>query len=192
MPGVVRTRVGYAGGTKKDPTYRSLGDHTETVEMDYDPERISYQELLDIFWESHNPESRSWSRQYMAAVFYHDEEQKRLAEESRDRLAEKTRGEIRTSIQPYTGFYLAEDYHQKHSLRRFPELMEEFRAMYPSVEGLVSSTSAARVNGFLAGYGTCKALEGELDSLGLSDRGKGTLLEIVCGRKTTVTCAPAK
>jgi methionine-S-sulfoxide reductase len=184
--------VGYAGGTKKDPTYQSLGDHTETVEVDFDPERISYGELLDIFWESHNPESRSWSRQYMAAVFYQDEGQRRLAEETRDRLAGKTGGRILTEILPYTGFTLAEDYHQKHALRRFPELMEEFAVMYPSPGGLLSSTAAARMNGYLAGYGTCEALRGEIAGLGLSERGRGMLLEIVCGRKTAITCAPPK
>jgi peptide-methionine (S)-S-oxide reductase len=182
--------VGYAGGTKRNPTYHSLGDHTETVEVDFDPEKISYRELLNIFWESHNPESRSWSRQYMAAVFYHDPGQRRLAEETRDGLARKTGGKILTAVLPYTGFHLAEDYHQKHALRRFPELLEEFEAMYPSPGGLVSSTAAARVNGYLAGYGTCEALRGEIEGFGLSERGRGMLLRIVCGRNTTVTCAP--
>jgi peptide methionine sulfoxide reductase MsrA len=61
--------VGYAGGMKKNPTYRSLGDHTETVQIDFDPSVIPYGELLAVFWESHEPGSSTWSRQYMNAVF---------------------------------------------------------------------------------------------------------------------------
>jgi len=71
--GVVRTRVGYTGGSTKNPTYHSLGDHTETVQIDYDPTQISFEELLDVFWDSHRPTQRAWSRQYMAAVFFHNE-----------------------------------------------------------------------------------------------------------------------
>src|SRR4051812_14157562 len=64
-PGVVRTRVGYTGGELPDPTYAKLGDHTETIQLDYDPARISYEELLQIFWTGHNPVKRVWGRQYM-------------------------------------------------------------------------------------------------------------------------------
>ncbi|MGB5616246.1 MAG: peptide-methionine (S)-S-oxide reductase, partial [Desulfobacterales bacterium] len=74
--------MGYAGGTKEAPTYHSLGDHTETIQIDYDPSQVSYNDLLDIFWQNHDPSSRAWSKQYMAAVFYHTDEQKKLAEES--------------------------------------------------------------------------------------------------------------
>ena len=80
---MVRTRVGYAGGTKENPTYTSLGDHSEAIRIDYDPTRISYAELLEIFWQSHNCTSRAYSRQYMSIILYHDEEQRKLAEESR-------------------------------------------------------------------------------------------------------------
>ena len=74
------TRVGYAGGAKEDPTYRSLGDHSETIQIIYDPEIISYNELLDIFWQSHNPSLGSFTRQYASIIFYHDDNQKKQAE----------------------------------------------------------------------------------------------------------------
>lgn len=180
--------MGYAGGTKKTPTYRSLGDHTETVQMDYDPSQISYRRLLEVFWESHDPRRSSWSRQYRAAVFYHNEEQKRLAEEARDAVEKRIRSKVKTKILPYTGFYLAEDYHQKHSLQRYPEFVEEFRTMYPSVEGFVSSTAVTRVNGYLGGYGNCDDLKGEAQGLGLSMESIDTLSVIVCGRKGVVSC----
>jgi methionine-S-sulfoxide reductase len=114
---VVRTRVGYAGGSKGNPTYHSLGDHSETIEIDYDPTVIPYRALLDVFWRSHSPTIRSWSRQYASIIFYHSEEQKRMAEESRTMTASRLHGAVATEIVPYTGFTLAEDYHQKHALQ---------------------------------------------------------------------------
>jgi peptide-methionine (S)-S-oxide reductase len=64
---------------QENPTYHSLGDHSETIQIEYDPEQISYEELLDIFWSAHNPTARPWSRQYASFVFYHDETQRELA-----------------------------------------------------------------------------------------------------------------
>ena len=110
---MIRTRVGYAGGSQENPTYYKLGDHTETVEIDYDPNSISYEELLDIFWGSHNPARPALSVQYKSAIFYHNEDQKRLALESKERLEAELNMAILTEILPYSRFYLAEDYHQK-------------------------------------------------------------------------------
>jgi methionine-S-sulfoxide reductase len=180
--------VGYAGGAKKDPTYRSLGDHTETVQMDYDPAQVSYGELLDVFWESHDPGRSSWSRQYMAAVFYHDDGQKRLAQEKRDAIEKKTGRKVKTKILPYTGFYLAEGYHQKHALQRYPDIVEELRAMYPSLEDFVSSTVVSRLNGYLGGYGSCDDLKDDALGLGLSPGSIDTLSAVVCGSKGVVSC----
>lgn len=80
-PGVVRTRVGYAGGSKLAPTYHAMGDHTESVDMDYDPAVTTYSHLLKMFWKNHDSTSKC-TRQYMSAIFYHDEDQKQAAEES--------------------------------------------------------------------------------------------------------------
>ena len=176
--------MGYAGGTKPSPTYHNLGDHTETLQIDFDPEVISYSELLRVFWDSHSPEHRAWSRQYMAAVFYHNEEQKKAIDKSLTRVASRITGKIQTKVLPYTGFTLAEDYHQKHALRRSQWALEELRQMYPTSQGLVGSTAAARINGYLAGYGRCEQLQDEIDELGLSAEGSKRLLEKVCGRGT--------
>jgi peptide-methionine (S)-S-oxide reductase len=176
---VVRTRVGYAGGSTPDPTYRNIGDHSETIQIDYDPTQISYQELLEVFWDSHSPTTRSWSRQYMSIIFYHNKEQKRLAEESRDREAAKVEGKIFTEIVPFSEFYLAEDYHQKYRLRGVPELLREYETLYPNLEDFVDSTAVARVNGYLGGHSTLVDLEAEIDDLGLSPAGSKRLLEMV-------------
>lgn len=179
---MVRTRVGYAGGTTPSPTYHGIGDHSETIQIDYDPDRISYAELLAVFWDSHDPTSRPWSRQYMSIIFYHDEDQRRLAEATRDREAEARGRTVYTEIVPFSGFTLAEDYHQKYRLRHLPELLRELGAIYPEPSDLVNSTAAARVNGYVGGYGTLGALEAEIGDLGLSSAAQHKLLELVRAR----------
>ena len=176
---MIRTRVGYAGGAKENPTYHNLGDHTETLQVDYDPSKISYEKLLELFWEEHDPTSRSWSRQYQAVVFYHDEEQKRLASASRDRQAAKLGKAIHTEVLPYSRFYAAEDYHQKYYLRGHRSILRQFLQHYPQAADLMNSTAAARVNGYLGGYGTPAALKADLDRLGLSEAAREELLERV-------------
>lgn len=175
--------MGYAGGNTVAPTYRRIGDHTETFQVEYDPTRISYQQLLAVFWESHNPTSRSWSNQYKAVVFYHNEEQKRLAMQSKERQAAERKAKIRTEILPFTGFTIAEDYHQKYYLRKESDLMREFARIYPTAAEFVRSTAAARVNGYLGGNGTAKAVNAQLGLLGLSAEGQQTLLEIYNARR---------
>lgn len=168
--------MGYSGGTKPHPTYRNLGDHTETVQVDFDPTVISYQELLEVFWESHVPGYPAWSRQYMNVIFYHNEEQKRLAEASQARVVAKTGGQVHTAILPATEFTLAEDYHQKYYLRQVPELWRELGRSYPDLKGRTNSTAAARMNGYVAGYGSVAQLEEELPDLGLSPEAGRQLL----------------
>ena len=82
LKGVYKTQVGYAGGTTPSPTYYGMGDHTESIEIYYDPKVVSYNDLLDIFWESHSPTSRPYSRQYMSMIMYNSEKQRRSAEAS--------------------------------------------------------------------------------------------------------------
>ena len=121
----------------------------------------------------------SWSRQYMSAVYFHSEEQKKLAVETSNREAAKRNGKIYTEIVPASEFYLAEAYHQKYLLRQRPVLMKEFNAIYPATEDFVNSTAAARINGYLSGYGPFSALKAELNNLGLPPVTSKKLLEIV-------------
>ena len=193
MPGVVGTRVGYAGGTRQNPTYRDLGDHAETVQIDYDPSKITYAELLDAFWTGHDPTHRSWSRQYASIIFAHNEEQKRLAEASKARVARERGITVHTDIVPYNGFTPAENYHQKHSLRQFPGFQEDLMRIYPSPPEFVASTAVARVNGYLGGEGSYEALLREKDGLGLSSPRREELLKLVSRHKGGAACpAPGK
>ena len=156
-----------------------MGDHAETIQIDYDPSKISYAELLEVFWSSHDPTRPAWKRQYMSAIFFNNEEQKRLALETRDRKATAVQKKIYTEIIPFAEFYLAEDYHQKYYLQQVPELKREFRTIYSAVQDFTNSTAAARVNGYVDGYGSPAKLKTEIDDLGLSPAGKKALLERV-------------
>jgi peptide methionine sulfoxide reductase MsrA len=166
--------VGYAGGTTPAPTYEAMGDHTETIQIDFDPTQISYQELLDVFWATHSPGPTSWSRQYRSVILVAGDAQRALAEAS---LA--ARGEVSTTVEPLGPFTRAEDYHQKYTLRHWKPILAELKRAYPDERDLVDSTAAARLNGYLAGKGSPAQLERELASLGLSQAAADTVQERV-------------
>ena len=123
--GVTSTRVGYAGGVLPDPTYEEVctdkTGHAEAVEVEYDPDQISYRELLDVFWRNHDPTTLNRQGpdvgvQYRSVIFCHDDEQRAIAEESRRSLEESGRYEkpIVTEIVAAPAFYRAEEYHQRY------------------------------------------------------------------------------
>ena len=176
LPGVVYTRVGYTGGTTENPSYHNLGDHTETVQVVYDPSKISYEELLDVFWNNNNPYTRSWSRQYMSAIFYYDDTQKELAVNSYNEVSQNRK--VYVEIMEAETFYAAEDYHQKYFLQQQPNLMREFE-VYSNIRDFVESTAATRVNGYIGGCGDIVGLQEEIDEYGLSEEGKQSLLDMV-------------
>jgi peptide-methionine (S)-S-oxide reductase len=126
-PGVYSTAVGYAGGYTPNPTYEEVctgsTGHTEVVRVIYDPEKIDYEDLLKIFWESHDPtqgmrQGNDVGTQYRSAIYVLDEEQRRIAEESKRtyqaRLSAAGKGEISTEVVDAPVFYYAEDYHQQY------------------------------------------------------------------------------
>jgi len=113
LKGVAKTRVGYAGGTKKNPSYYDLGDHTETIEITFDPKIISFEELLNHFWKEHDPTEQHVT-QYKSAIFYQNKEQFVLAEKSKKEIEKKLGREVATDIEKAAIFYPAEEYHQKY------------------------------------------------------------------------------
>ena len=129
MPGVTATRVGYAGGTVPNPSYELVctgtTGHAEAVEVTYDPDRVSYEQLLDVFWSSHNPATRKRQgfdigSQYRSAILFHTPEQEAAARASKERLDAKGRwrSPIVTAIEPASAFYEAEDRHQQYLEKR--------------------------------------------------------------------------
>ena len=129
VPGVVDAAVGYAGGHTVNPTYKEVctdrTGHAEVVEVDYDPSKVTYGQLLDVFWSSHDPtqlnrQGPDFGSQYRSVIFYHDEEQKAEAEASKARLdaSGHFRRPIVTQIVPAAPFYRAEEYHQRYLEKR--------------------------------------------------------------------------
>lgn len=129
VPGVVATSVGYIGGTLKNPTYKDVctdgTGHAEAVHVEFDPERVTYEQLLDVFWKSHNPttlnrQGPDVGTQYRSAVFYETAEQRATAEASKARLGNSGQYNrpIVTEIVPATEFFRAEEYHQQYLEKR--------------------------------------------------------------------------
>ncbi len=186
---MVRTRVGYAGGTTSSPTYPNIGDHSETIQIDYKPDRISYEELLKVFWASHSPTTQPWSRQYRSVIFYHNDEQRHLALATKQREEARLGRSVLTEIVPFPVFYLAEDYHQKYYLQHIQELMNELRAMYTNFGDFINSTTAARINGYVGGHGSPESLEEQLISFGLSSAASTRLMEIAHQHLPAASCS---
>lgn len=135
VDGVLSTISGYTGGAKKNPTYEEVvtgaTGHAEAVQVAYDPKKISYEKLLEVFWRNIDPLTRNAQfcdagSQYRTALFYHDETQKRLAEKSKKALQGRFKQPIVTEIATASPFYPAEDYHQDFHLKN-PTRYERYR-----------------------------------------------------------------
>jgi len=129
LPGVISTRVGYTGGQLPNPTYKDVctdrTGHAEAVEVEYDPSKLSYEKLLDVFWENHDPtqlnrQGPDSGTQYRSAIFFTSQEQQSAAKASKERLEKSGRYHkpIVTEIVPASTFYEAEDYHQQYLEKR--------------------------------------------------------------------------
>ncbi|HEY4904783.1 MAG TPA: peptide-methionine (S)-S-oxide reductase MsrA [Candidatus Sulfotelmatobacter sp.] len=129
LPGVLSTRVGYIGGHTENPTYQDVctdrTGHAEAVEVDYDPTKVAYGDLLKIFWENHDPtqlnrQGPDWGTQYRSAIFFHDHEQQVEAQASKNSLEQSHRFSkpVVTQIVAAPSFFPAEDYHQQYLEKR--------------------------------------------------------------------------
>jgi len=123
IKGVKQTIVGYAGGKTKNPTYEQVctdgTGHAEVIQITYKPEEITFEQLLEIFWDIHDPtqlnrQGPDIGRQYRSVIFYHNQGQKQKAEQSKIRQQQKHSKKITTEIEPAQEFYPAEEYHQKY------------------------------------------------------------------------------
>jgi peptide-methionine (S)-S-oxide reductase len=129
VPGVTGTAVGYEGGTTDHPTYEDVckdtTGHAEVVEVEYDPDKVSYEQLLDVFWANHDPtqlnrQGPDFGTQYRSAIFYHTPEQRAAAEASKAALqaSGRFRRPVVTEITPAGPFWRAEEYHQRYLQKR--------------------------------------------------------------------------
>ena len=127
IQGVLSTAVGYSGGSAENPTYKQVctgrTGHAEVVEVTFDPERVSYEQLLDVFWENHDPttlnrQGPDVGTQYRSAIFFHDAEQESIARASLEKAQARFARPIVTQVEPASEFYVAEDYHQQYLEKR--------------------------------------------------------------------------
>ncbi|XP_055317536.1 peptide methionine sulfoxide reductase-like [Sitodiplosis mosellana] len=165
--GVLRTTVGYCGGTTENPTYKTIGDHVEVITIDFDPNEVTYSQLLDLFWNNHEYGlTTRVKRQYASVIYYHNDEQKRVASESleSERINRPTE-QIITEIVKVDTIYTAEDYHQKYYLQSHKDLA---KTLSLDEKLLRSSHVAARLNGYLVGVGGVKQFLDEALALGLN------------------------
>ncbi|KAL5819167.1 hypothetical protein ACOSQ4_023009 [Xanthoceras sorbifolium] len=152
--GVVRTTASYAGGSKTNPEFRSLGDHAESVQVEYDPRLISFRQLLEVFWSSHDcrqvfGQGPDVGNQYRSIIFTNGTDESRLAAVSKEREQMKSKSSIVvTQIQQLGTFYPAEPEHQKFELKRNPFLLQ-LMGHLPEEE-LQKSTLAAKLNSYAA------------------------------------------
>lgn len=137
---MVRTRVGYCGGKTPDPTYHDLGDHSESIQIDFDPQLVSYEELLGMALEQGDFGGQAWSRQYRSVVFYHSKSQ-----------LDTARAMGIKELEPEGTFTRAEDYHQKYYLQQ-SNIVKELYARYPDSRSFTDSTAVARANSIAGGH----------------------------------------
>jgi len=173
VEGVIEVVSGYAGGTKENPTYEEVSSgttgHLEAVQVTYDPGKVSYEALLDTFWRQIDPTDEEGQfadkgSQYRTAIFYHDEDQKRLAEESKKKLdaSGKFARPVATEIRPYTNFYPAEEYHQDYD-RKNPARYHQYKVLSGRerfIEKTWGKAGTARVRVFATpGCTGCRAVK---------------------------------
>lgn len=154
---MIRTRVGYCGGTSPHPTYRNIGDHSEAIQMDFDPTMVSYQELLEIALDEGHFNKRGWPCQYRSAIFFRDEDQ---------RMAAAQLGI--SEVEPLNAFTRAEDYHQKYSLQR-SDFAAEFFRRYPDEIRFTDSPAVTKANAVAARHLDSARLEFLLSRLGVDE-----------------------
>jgi peptide-methionine (S)-S-oxide reductase len=158
LDGVVRTRVGYAGGTKPDPTYHALGDHTEVVQVDVDPDRLSVSGVFERVFREHDPSRQVSKRQYQNVVLPAGEAQATAVSSVLAELG--LSGEaVATRVEPLGSFTLAEPYHQKHALKGRPPLFGVFEELGYDDAAVRESPAAAKLAGYATGADVTPARE---------------------------------
>jgi len=148
LPGVVRTRVGYAGGSTPAPTYHDVGDHSEAVQVDYDPTATTFAALVDVAVANHDPTRQAGKRQYHSILFYEDDAQRRTVEAALSDLAVPS---VEARVEELMAFTPAEPYHQKFSLSDRRYATDAFEAAGYDDAEIRESPAAATLNALLAG-----------------------------------------
>lgn len=165
-PGVMFTRVGFTGGTMPNPTYSAIGDHVETVEVLFDPEKVSYQQLVRHFWAHHNAHAKPIFRQYASAIFTTSPAQEIEAKETRTEQDDQGAEPLLTAIKPLERFYPADPAQQKYYLSQDTDLLTK---MPRYGDQRRETRLATKLNALVGHCGDRADLKSSLGELGLSE-----------------------
>jgi len=163
VPGVIRVRVGFTGGVEPDPSYNDPKDHAEALTLHFDPDRVSYQRLLEVFWDYHDWTVEN-ATNYASIIFAHDDQQKAAGNASLTEMTGKTERSIQTKILPYTQFWPSDDEFQ-HSLLQQQKAIFERLKIPPTM--LAHSHLATKVEGYVCGYAKPEMFDDEVTELSL-------------------------
>ncbi|MFW6270460.1 MAG: peptide-methionine (R)-S-oxide reductase MsrB [Bacillota bacterium] len=179
VEGVYFTASGYAGGKKENPNYHNLGSHSETVRITYDPEIISFKEILTKFWDEHNPFSEAYSEQYKSIIFYNDNQQEDVAREFLEEKKEQNSKTIYTELKQMNNFTEAEDYHQNYQLGKNRKLKQYREKLINAGEKLTYSRIMTKLNAYSAGQMNSETMEEELNNNYLNVQDKELIANII-------------
>ncbi len=147
-----------------------MGDHTEVIQIDFDPQTITYSQMLAHFWSAHSPWHPMRGMQYRNVLLVENESQKQTAEASKAALEAKENRLVQTRIETLGHFTRAENYHQKYALRRHTEMAREYLDALGDGDSFTDSTATMRLNAYLAGYGDLEQIAKDTPHLGLSQK----------------------
>ncbi|MCK8058533.1 MULTISPECIES: peptide-methionine (S)-S-oxide reductase [unclassified Fusibacter] len=179
LDGVLRTRVGYTGGTGTTPSYENLGNHIEVIEIDYDPAFLTYEDLVTLYFTYYDATVRAYSQRVKSVIFYRDDEEQSIANNLKKEFSQSQGKPIFTEIDPLDVFYLAEDRHQLSYLKKETSLYDEVSQIFTTPDKQILSILASKLNGYIAGYGKSKDLTVLLQNSGLSDASQNRMRAIV-------------
>lgn len=177
--GVKYTEVGYAGGDMPDPEYKNMGDHTEAVQIHYIPDIISFEELVEMFFDTQTCPHLNQSNQYRSILFYGDDEERNIILKIMEKKEKEMGGKFDTDIRPFKNFYAAENYHQKYYFKRIRKLYYDMKEIYNKEKEITMSTAVGHMNGYVHGHGNYELLKEEIHELGLTEEGNDLLIAFV-------------
>eukprot|EP01087_Luapelamoeba_hula_P006630 TRINITY_DN16709_c0_g1_i1.p1 TRINITY_DN16709_c0_g1~~TRINITY_DN16709_c0_g1_i1.p1 ORF type:complete len:169 (+),score=34.46 TRINITY_DN16709_c0_g1_i1:237-743(+) len=167
-----------------------MGDHTESIELLYDPAVITYEELLEYFWKSHNPTTHAWSVQYKSGIWYHEEAEKEVIARSIEKYESSSKRKIQTTVEPADTFYIAEDYHQKWYLRKHDILMKALAECgLEQEDDMINSFAATRLNAIVSGKGSLEQWEKEDLGVPLNAEAMEYVTTMLSSKRRVYSCA---
>jgi len=182
VEGVLRTRVGYSGGDLTQPSYDNLGNHVEIFEVDYDPDLISYADLVELYFVFYDASMRPISQRVKPVIYYRTDEEYTMATKIKQVIEAQSEDGIFAVIEPFEIFYLAEAKHQLSYLKQETSLYGEISQIFENDDQLILSILASKLNGFIPGYGNPEELAAIIEDSGLSQQSMHRIDEILASR----------